>query len=73
MKRLNYHQHTLALRLIRLINDRHLFSEAMSDWAISMVEHCIDATYRDCIEAGCADHINPFMATYRRRKRETST
>jgi hypothetical protein len=69
MTRLTYHQRTLALRLIRLINDRHIFEGAMSDWAIGMVERCIDATYRDCIEAGCLDHVDPFMAAYRRRQR----
>lgn len=68
MKRLSYLQRTLALRLIRLIDQRHLHEAAMSDWAIRMVELCIDAAYRDCIHAGCSDHVMPFMAAYRKRQ-----
>lgn len=66
--RLDYYQNTLALRLVRLIEARRLRADVMSEWVQNMVELCIDATYQDCIEAGCGDYVKPFMLAYRKRQ-----
>jgi hypothetical protein len=71
--RLSYLQRTLVLRLIRLIEIRRLQEDAMSDWCLRLVELCIDACYRDCIHANCADHVLPFMASYRKRQHRRTT
>lgn len=72
MKKLDYYQQTLALRLVRLIETRRLHDEVMSDWAIRLVELCVEAAYRDCIHAGCADHVAPFIASYRKRQHRSA-
>lgn len=68
MKRLNYLQRTLALRCIRLIDQRHRYEDALSDWALHMIDNCVHASYMDCVDADCADHVAPFMFTYYQRQ-----
>lgn len=68
MRRLNYLQRTLTLRCIRLIDQRHRYEDALSDWALRMVDLCIHSSYMDCLAAGCADHVAPFYAAYQKRQ-----
>ena len=65
---MTYYQRTLSLRLKRLIK-QHL-SSAFGPASESMLGLCIDATYRDCIDAGIADVVLNDMAKWRRLKWE---
>lgn len=54
-------------RLIRLYREYCGDKPDLNAWGRLMLERAIDATYRDCIEYGCADMARPIMAAHRRR------
>ena len=66
---------TSRLRSMYLMRLRRLIAwaearEVMNDLGLQIVERAIDATYRDCTWAGCADMALRVMAVWRRRQWE---
>jgi len=66
---------TSRLRGMYLLRLRRLIAwaearEVMNDLGLQIVERAIDATYRDCTWAGCADMALRVMAVWRRRQWE---
>ena len=55
------------LRLRRLITWAEAF-DVMNDLGLQILERAIDATYRDCTWAGCADAALRVRAVGRRRR-----
>lgn len=57
-------------RLQRLIRLRSVYSTDLNPMGLRLLDRAIDATYRDCIDYGCADAALPIMAAHRRRQWE---
>lgn len=56
---------TFLGRLQRLIRLRREYTADLNPLGLRLMDRAIDATYRDCIEAGCADAARPIMAAHR--------
>jgi hypothetical protein len=67
MRRLSYLQRTLALRCIRLIDQRHRHEVVLTEQGLRMFDLCIHASYLECLDAGCGDHVAPFYLKYQQR------
>jgi len=68
--------HTQAIflgRLQRLIRLRGEYRTDLNPLGLRLLDRAIDATYRDCIDYGCADHALPIMRAHRRRQWEAQT
>lgn len=54
-------------RLQRLIRLRREYATDLNAYGLRMLDRAIDATYRDCIDYGCADDALPIMAAHRKQ------
>lgn len=54
-------------RLQRLIRLHREYRDDLNPLGKRLMERAIDATYRDCIDAGAADSALPIMAAYRKQ------
>lgn len=54
-------------RLQRMIRLRGEYRDDLNPLGLRLLDRVIDATYRDCIDAGCADAARPIMAVHRKQ------
>lgn len=63
-------QAIFLLRLQRLVRLALTYDTDFNPTGRLLLDRAIDATYRDCIDYGCADAALPIMAAHRRRQWE---